>query len=159
MIHPDWNFTLCTLDFCCCCSSVTRLCLTLCDPMHCIMARVLCPSLSPRVCSNSCPLSQWCQSKHLILHCPLLLLPSIFPSIRVFSNESALSIRWPNYWNFSLESVLPMSLPKSLLQHLSMKASLLQWSAFFVVQQSHECWKNHSFDHMDICQQSDVSAF
>ena len=54
---------------------------------------------SPWACSNSCPLSQWCH--HLVLHYPLLLLPSIFPSIRVFSNESALHIRWPKYWSFS----------------------------------------------------------
>ena len=57
-----------------------------------------CPSLSPRVCSNSCSLML---SKHLILHYPLLPLPSIFPSIKVFSNESALNIRWPKYWSFS----------------------------------------------------------
>ena len=56
-------------------------------------ARLPCPSLSPRICSNSCPLSQWC---HL-----LLLLPSIFPNIRVFSNKLALRIRWPKYWSFS----------------------------------------------------------
>ena len=63
--------------------------------------RLPCSSLSPGVCSNSCPLSQSCHpSNHLILHCPLLL-PSIFPSIRVFSNESALHITWPKYWSFS----------------------------------------------------------
>ena len=61
--------------------------------------RFLCPPLSPRVCSNSCPLS-W-MSKRLILFPPLLLLPSIFPSIRVFSNELTLHIRWPKYWSFS----------------------------------------------------------
>ena len=54
--------------------------------------RLPCPSLSPRVCSNSCPLSQWCHSNRLILCRPLLLLPSVFPSIRVFSNESALQV-------------------------------------------------------------------
>ena len=61
-------------------------------------ARLPCPSLSLRVCSYSCPLSQWC---HLFLCRPLLLLPSIFPSIRVFSNESVLHIRCPKYWSFS----------------------------------------------------------
>ena len=61
-------------------------------------ARPPCPSPTPRVYSNSCPLSWWC---HLILCHPLLLLPSIFPRIRVFSNESVLHIRWPKYWSFS----------------------------------------------------------
>ena len=95
-------------------------------------------------------------SNHLILFCPLLLPPSIFPSIRVFSNESALHIRWPNYWSFSF-SVSPsceysvlisfridwfdlleaQGTLKSLLQHNSSKASILQCSAFFIVQLSH----------------------
>ena len=60
-----------------------------------------CPSLSPRVFSNSCPLSQWCHPNHLIL-CHPLLLHSIFPSIGDFSNESALEIRWPRYWSSSI---------------------------------------------------------
>ena len=63
--------------------------------------RVPCPSLSPRVCSNSCPLTWWCYN-HLILWHPLLLLPSLFPRVRVFSNELALCIRWLKYWSFSL---------------------------------------------------------
>ena len=61
-------------------------------------ARLPCSSLSPGVCSNSCPLSL---HNHLLLYCPLLLLPSIFPSIRVFSSESTLCIRWPKNWSFS----------------------------------------------------------
>ena len=97
-------------------------------------------------------------SNQLILYCPLLLLPSIVPSIRVCSNESALRIRWPKYWSFSF-SISPsneysglvsfrmdwMDLPavqgtlKSLLQHYSSKASILQHSAFFIVQLSHPC--------------------
>ena len=95
-------------------------------------------------------------SNHLILCCPLLLLPSIFPSIRVFSNESALHIRWPKYWSFcfniSPSNVYPGLISfrmnwldllavqgtlKSLLQHHSSKASILQCSAFFIVQLSH----------------------
>ena len=92
-------------------------------------------------------------SNHLILYCPLLLLPSIFPSIRVFSNESVLCIRWPKYWSFSF-SVSPsneysglisfridwldlLDVPKtlkSLLQHHSSKVSILQCSVFFIVQ-------------------------
>ena len=64
-------------------------------------ARPPCPSPTPGACSNSCPLSWLMPSNHLIFCCPLLLLPSIFPSIRVFSNGSVLHIRWPKYWNFS----------------------------------------------------------
>ena len=67
-------------------------------PQH---TRFPCPSPSPRVCSNSCPLSQWIPSNHLILCHLLLLLPSVFPSIRVFFSESALPVRWPKYWRFS----------------------------------------------------------
>ena len=70
------------------------------------MGRLPCPSLSPRVCSNSCPLSQWCHPTISSSVTPLLLLPLIFPSIRLFSNESVLCIRWPKYWNFSF-SVSP----------------------------------------------------
>ena len=93
-------------------------------------------------------------SNHLILFCNLLLLPSIFPSIRVFSNESVLHIRWPNYWSFSvspsneysglisfridwLDLLAVHGTLKSLLQHHSSKASILWCSAFFIVQLSH----------------------
>ena len=62
--------------------------------------RFPCPSPSPRVCSNSCPFKSMLPSNHLILCCPLLCMPLIFSSIRVFSNESALHIRWPKYWSF-----------------------------------------------------------
>ena len=97
-------------------------------------------------------------SNHLILCHPLLLLPSIFPSIRVFSNESALCIRWPKYWSFSfsispsnehpglisfrmdwLDLLAAQGTLKSLLQHHSSKASILQRSVFFMVQLSHPC--------------------
>ena len=95
-------------------------------------------------------------SNHLILCCLLLLLPSVFPSIRVFSNESALCIRWPKYWSFSFNITTSNEHPglisfrvdwldllavqgtlKSLLQHHSSKASVLQCSVFFIVQLSH----------------------
>ena len=95
-------------------------------------------------------------SSHLILCCPLLLLPPIPPSIRVFSNESTLHMRWPKYWSFSFSISLSNEHPglisfrmdwldllavqgtlKSLLQHHSSKASILQCSAFFTVQLSH----------------------
>ena len=95
-------------------------------------------------------------SNHLILCCPLLLLPSIFPSSRVFSNESALRIRWPKYWSFSfnispsneylglisfrmdwLDLLVVQGTLKCLFQHHSSKASILWRSAFFIVQLSH----------------------
>ena len=97
-------------------------------------------------------------SNHFILCHPLLLLPSIFPSIRVFSNESALCISWPKYWSFSfnispsnehpglisfrmdwLDLLAVQGTLKSLLQHHSSKASILQCSAFVIVQISHPC--------------------
>ena len=93
-------------------------------------------------------------SNHLVLCCPLLLLPSIFPSIRVFSNESVLHIGWPKYWSFRISSsneysglisfridwldlLAVQGTLKSLLQHHSSKSSILQRSAFFIVQLSH----------------------
>ena len=120
-------------------------------------------------------------SNHLILCHPLLLLSSIFPSIRVFPNESAIHIRWLQYWSFSfsispsdvysglisfrmdwLDLLAVQGTLKSFLQHHSSKASILLSSAFFMVQISHlymTYWENHSFDYMDFRQQSDVSAF
>ena len=110
-------------------------------------ARPSCPSPIPRVHPDSCPLSQWC---HLIICHPLLLLPSTFPSIRVFSNESALCIRWPKYGSLSfnispsnehqglisfrmdwLDLLAIQGTLKSLLEHQSSKASILRCSAFF----------------------------
>ena len=107
-------------------------------------------------------------SNHLILCHPLLLLPSIFPKIRVFSSESALCIRWSKYWSFSFNITPSNEHPglisfrmdwldllavhgtlKSLLQHHSSKTSILQHLAFFVVRLSHpihDHWKNHSVD-------------
>ena len=106
-------------------------------------------------------------SNHLILCRPLLLPPLIFPNIRVFSNESVLRIRWPNYWSFTfstspsnehsglisfrmdwLDLLAVQGTLKSLLQHHRSKASVLRYSAFFTVQlpNPHDYWKNHSLD-------------
>ena len=113
-------------------------------------------------------------SNHLIFCCPLLLLPPIFPSIRVFSNDSVLRTRWPKYWSFSfsigpsnehsglisfrmdwLDLLAVQGTLKSLLQHHSSKASILQYSAFFIVQLSHPymttgktiAFTRQNFDH------------
>ena len=83
-------------------SSVTQLCPTLCDSINCRTPGLPVPSSTPGVYPNSYPWSR--TSNHLIFCRPLLLLPSIFPSIRVFSNESALHIRWPKCWSFSFIS-------------------------------------------------------
>ena len=144
------------------------------------------PSPSPGVYSNSYPLGQWCPPTilsyvALFTHCPLLLLPSLFPNIRVFSSHLTLCIRWPQYWSFNF-SISPSSeysglvcfridwvgflavqgTFKSLLQHHNSNPSILWCSAFFMVQLS--CLymspgKNHSFDYMDLWQQDDVSAY
>ena len=139
-------------------SSVAQLCLILCDPMNCSR-----PGLPVHH-----QLQEFTQThllwvgdatNHLILCCPLLLLPSVFPSIRVFSNKSVIRIRWPKYWSFSF-SISPSSehprlisfrmdwlcllavqgTPKSLIQYYSSKASILQCSAFCIgnfIQPSH----------------------
>ena len=80
--------------------SVTQSCLTLCNPMDLQHPRLPCPSLTLGACSNSCPSSQWFHPT--ILCRPLFLLPSVFPGIRVFSNELAPCIMWLKYWSFSL---------------------------------------------------------
>ena len=140
-----------SVAFCYYCS-VTQLCLTLCDPKNCSMPGF--PVLQYLwVCSNSRPLTRWC---HPTISSSVLLPPSIFPSIRVFSNESVLHIWWPKYWSFSfsispsneysgltsfrmnwLDLLVVQGTLESLLQHHSSKASILWHSAFFIVQFSH----------------------
>ena len=131
-----------------------------------------CPSPTPRVYPNSCPLSWWCHPTISSSCHPLLLLPSVFPSIRVFSNESVLCIKWSKYRSFSfsisppneysglisfridwLDLLAVQGTLKTLPQHHSSKVSIHRCSAFFVVQPSHSnshvcTWllDNHSFD-------------
>ena len=138
-----------------CCCSVIRLCLTLCDPMNCRMPCFLSFTISwslPKLMS----IESLMPSNHFILCHPLLLLPSIFTSIRVFPSELALHIRWPKYWSFSFsispsneysglisfridwfDLVAVQETLKSLLQHQNLKASILQCLAYFMVQLSH----------------------
>ena len=148
-------------------SSVAQSCPTLCDPMN-RSTPGLPVHQQLRSSPKPLPIVSVMSSNHLILGHPLLLLPSIFPSIRGFSNESILSIRWPKYWSFSfnispsnehpvliafrmdwLDLLAVQGTLKSLLQYHSSKASVLRHSAFFIVQLSytiHDCWKIHSFD-------------
>ena len=125
-------------------SSVTQLCLTLCNPMNCSTRGLPVHHQLPECPPKPMSIESVMPSNHLILCHPLLLLPSIFPSIRVFSNESALHIRWPVYWSFSfscspsnehpglicfgmdwLDLLAVQGTFKSLLQHHSSKASIL----------------------------------
>ena len=132
-------------------------------------ARLLCPSLSQSLLTFM-SIESVMLFNHLILCCPLLLLPSVFPSIRVLFNELALCIRWPKYWSFifnnslsneysrliyfrmdCLDLLAVQETLKSLLQLHSSKASILWHSAFLMVQLSHlvyDCWKNYSSDHI-----------
>ena len=136
-------------------SSVAQSCPTLCDPMNRSTPGLSVYHQLPESAQTMSIVSVM-PSNHLILCRPLLLLPSIFPSIRVFSNESALHIRWPKDWSFSfnispssehprlisfgmdwLDHPAVQGTLKSLLQHHSSKASILRHSAFFIVQLSH----------------------
>ena len=146
----------------CCSDSVVSDCLRPHEPQHVRPPLSITNSRSPPkpMCIESVM-----PSNHLILGRPLLLLPSIFPSIKVFSNESALHIRWPKYWSFCfnispsnehsglitfrmdrLDLLAVQGTLKSLLQHHSSKALILLCSAFFMVQliSIHDHWKNHS---------------
>ena len=135
--------------------SVAQSCPTLCDPMnHSMPGLPVQHQLLEFMRLTS--MESMMPSNHLALCRPLLLLPSIFPSIKVFSNESVLWIRWPKYWSFSfsislsneysglislrmdwLDLLAVQGTLKSLLQHHSSKASILRHSAFFIVQLSH----------------------
>ena len=139
----------------CCCCSVTKSFQICVNPWPAACQASLSFTISQSLLSLM-SIESVMLSNHLILCHPLLLLPSIFPSIRVFSNESVLCIRWPKYWNLSF-SISPSNeyaglisfridwfdLPvvqgivKSLLQHHSSKASILRCSAFFIVQLTH----------------------
>ena len=146
----------------CCFRSVTKLCLTVCNPKDCSTPCLPVHHQLPEFAQTHVHrVGDAIQPSHPLL--PLLLLPSIFPSIRVFSSESALHIRLLNYWSFSF-SISPSNeylglisfrinwfylltlqgTLKSLLQHHSLRASILWCSVFFIVQISHDGGKNHS---------------
>ena len=136
----------------CYCSFVAKSCPTLCYPMNCSVPGF--PVLHCLCLLKLMSTGSVMPSNHLILCCPLLLLPSVFPSIWFFPKESALCIRWPKYWSFSISSSSkysglisfridwfdPLTVQgtlKSLLQYHSLKGSVLQCSGFFMVQLSH----------------------
>ena len=138
-----------------CCCSVGKSCLTLYDPSTATRQASLSITNSRSLLKLMC-IELVMPSNHLIFCRPLLLLPSVFPSIRVFSNESVLCIRWPKYWSFSfsispsneysklislrtdwLDLIAVQGTLKGLLQHHSSKAAILWCSTFFIVQLSH----------------------
>ena len=147
LFFEDWRY----IQF----GSVPQLCLTLCNPMnHSTPGLPVHHQLPESIQTHS--VESVMPSNHLILRRPILFLPSIFPSIKVFSSESALCIRWPKYWRFSfntspsnehsglisfrmdwLDLLAVQGTLKSLLQHHSSTASILRHSAFFTVQLSH----------------------
>ena len=141
--------------------------------------RLPCPSATRGIDSNSCPLSRWCHPTILSSIIPFCFQPSIFPSITVFSNESVIHIRWPKYWSFSF-SISPSNeyselisfrmdwydllrvqgtLKPFLTQFKGINLSVLSFLYGPTLTSIHDYWKNHSFDYMDICQQSNVSVF
>ena len=143
------NYFPCSVQF----SSEGQLCPTLCDPINCSRPGL---PVHHQLPESTQTIESVMPSNHLILCQSLLLLLSIIPRIRVFSNESALLIRWPKYWSFSfsisplneysaliffridwLDLLVVQGTLKSLLQHHSSKASVLRRSAFFIVQLSH----------------------
>ena len=139
----------------CCYCSVTKSCLTVCAPCTLVCKTPLSSTISQSLLKFM-SIASVMPSNYLILCRSLLLAPSVFPSIRVFSNESVLCIRWPKYWTFSfsispsneysglisfrmdwLDLLAVQGTLKSLLQHHNSKASILRRSAFFIVQLSH----------------------
>ena len=161
-------------------SSVTQSCPALCNPMDCSTRGF---PVHHKLLELAQTHVHWVvmASNHLILCRPLPLLPSIFPSIRVFSNESILHVKWPKYWSFSFscspsneysgfisfridwfDHLAVQGTLKFFLQHHTFKSINSLVLSLFMVQFSHPYMitgKNPSFDHTELCGQSDVSAF
>ena len=157
-------------------SSVAQSCPTLCDPMNRSMPGL--PVTNTRGSLKLTSIESVMPSSHPILCHLLLLLPSIFPSIRVFflvsqffvsggqstgvsASKSALSMNIQDFRMYWFDLLAVQGTLKSLLQHLTLKVSTLWCSAFYgpTLTSIHDSWKNHSFDYLDFCQQSDASAF
>ena len=153
-------------------SSLAQSCLTLWDPMDCSMPASLSFTISQSLLKLM-SIESVMPSNHFILCHPLLLLPSIFPNIKVLSSELALHIRWPKYWKFS-SSVSPsneysglisfrmdwfVSRVFSSITFRSISSSLLSYLFGPALTSTRDYWKNHSFDYTDLYWQSEVSAF
>ena len=146
-----------------CCCSVAKSCTTLCNTMDCSMPGFPVYHQLPELAQTHV-IRTVMPSNHLILCCPLLLLPSLFPSIRVFSNESLLLIRWPKYWSFNSTPVLPMNIqdwsplgwtgcsPRDLQefsptpQFKTINSLALSFLYSPTLTSIHDYWKNHSLD-------------
>ena len=164
----------------CCCCSVSQSCLILCNPMDCSTPGFPVLHYLPEFAQAHVDwVNHGLQPSYSLS--PPSLLPSIFPSIRIFTNESALCVRWPKCWSFQLQSsVLPMntqdwsplwwtvgspcsprdsqeSSPTPQFKSISYSALSLLYGP--TLTSIHDYWKNHSFDHTDLCQQSNISAF
>ena len=161
-------------------SSVTQSCLTLCNPMDCSTPGSLSITTSWSLLKPM-PIESLMPPNHLSLSHPLLLLPSVFPSIRVFSSESVLRIRWPKNWSFSF-NISPSSEYSGMIsfridwfnvlavkglsressptpQIKSISSLVLSFLYGPILTSIHDYWKNHNFNYMDICQQSKVSLY
>ena len=160
---------------------ITQSCLTLCNPMDYSMPGFPVHHQPPWSLLKLMSIKSVMPSNNLILCHPLLLLPSIFASIRAFSSESVLPIRWPNYWSFSF-SIRPSNEYSELIsfrmdwldllavqgtlqessptpQFKSISSSALCFLYSLTLSSKHDYWENHSFDLMDLFWQSNVSAF
>ena len=168
-VHLTFLNNISSVQFSC---SVVSNSLGPCGQQH---SRLPCPSPTPRACSISCPLTQCdaIQPSHPLP--PSSPLPSIVPSIKVFSSESALCIKWPKYWSFRkspsnkhsglisfrIDWFDPLAIQgslKNLLRHHSLKVSVI-WSSGFFTDQLSRTGKTIALTYMDLCWQSDVSAF
>ena len=157
-----------------CCLSFAILCLTFCEPHRLQNTRVLCPILPPRVCWNSWPVNDAISTSHPLP--PPSPLPSIFPSIRVFSNELTLHITWPKYWSFTFnispsneysrfisfridwfDLAIQGTSPAPQFESTSSSALSLLYGSTHAF--THEYWKSHTFVYADLCWQFDVSVF
>ena len=178
-----WEFVFSVVDFSCrcyCCCSVTQLCLTLCGPNGLQQDRLPSPSPSPGACSNSCPSRRWCQPTISSSIIPFSSLCQSFPASGSFSMSQFFVSGGQSIGVSASASFLPMNIQDwaplgltgwisfqskglskvfsntAVQKHNSMVISLLYGSTLTYI---HDCWKNHTFDYMDLCWQSDVCAF